>query len=84
MIGIYVENYFLHRIHLKKYLFYRISYIAVVGGFWVYPVFQVLSVPARTLFLAFCILPPLGFYLLGEKMHQHIWGQQSKKITFVF
>lgn len=54
-----------------------ISYIAVVGGFWVYPVFQVLSVPARTLFLAFCILPPLGFYLLGEKMHQHIWGQQN-------
>ncbi|CAL4154600.1 unnamed protein product, partial [Meganyctiphanes norvegica] len=54
-----------------------ISYIAVVGGFWVYPVFQVLSVPARTLFLAFCIFPPVGFYFLGEKLHQNIWGQQE-------
>jgi len=57
-----------------------ISYIAVVGGFWVYPVFQVLSVPARTLFLAFCILPPVGFCLLGEKLHQQIWGRQQNSL----
>jgi len=47
------------------------------GGFWVYPVFRVLTPTARPFFMAFCCLLGFTFYLAGEKMNSIIWRKDS-------
>lgn len=54
---------------------FRICYIAYAAGFWVYPVFEVLDMKGRTIFLAALLLPNLLFVHLGPKLHNKIWGK---------
>ncbi|XP_069996468.1 androgen-induced gene 1 protein isoform X4 [Penaeus vannamei] len=55
-----------------------ICYIAYAAGFWVYPVFEVLDMKGRTIFLAALLLPNLLFVHLGPKLHNKIWGSSTK------
>ncbi|XP_045118467.1 androgen-induced gene 1 protein-like isoform X1 [Portunus trituberculatus] len=51
-----------------------LCFIAYYGGFWVYPVFEVLDFKSRAVFMA-CLVPPnLFFVFLGQKLHTAIWG----------
>jgi len=50
------------------------------GGFWVYPVFKVLSGTTRPFFMAFCILLGFAFYFLGERLNMMLWGQSKEEI----
>merc|ERR1711874_962424 len=43
-----------------------VNLVFYVGGFWVYPVFGVLSLPWRVLFMFVCSCLGLGIYLVGE------------------
>jgi len=47
------------------------------GGFWVYPVFKVLSPEARPIFMAFCCALGGTFYILGEKINGALWPPSS-------
>jgi len=49
------------------------------GGFWVYPVFRVLTPTMRPVFMAVCCLMGFTLYIIGEKMNAVIWGQSSRK-----
>ncbi|XP_047491213.1 androgen-induced gene 1 protein-like isoform X1 [Penaeus chinensis] len=55
-----------------------ICYIAYAAGFWVYPVFEVLDMKGRTIFLAALLLPNLFFVHLGPRLHNMIWGSSTK------
>lgn len=55
-----------------------LCFIAYHGGFWVYPVFEVLDFKSRAVFMA-CLIPPnLFFVFLGQKLHTAIWGNTGK------
>lgn len=49
------------------------------GGFWVYPVFRVLTPTTRPVFMAVCCLMGFTLYIIGEKMNAIIWNQKSGK-----
>jgi len=53
-------------------IFYR-------GGFWVYPVFQVLTPAIRPVFMAFCCAMGFAFYFLGEIFNEQIWETEPPK-----
>lgn len=56
-----------------------ICYIAYAGGFWVYPVFKVLTPPMRIAFMAVCAGFGALFYLGGERLNFAIWGRHVEK-----
>jgi hypothetical protein len=49
------------------------------GGFWVYPVFRVLTPTTRPAFMAVCCLMGFVLYLAGEKLNSIIWGENVGK-----
>lgn len=54
-----------------------LNYIYQVAGFWVYPVFKVLSAQQRPVFMAACCAMGGFFYILGEKLNSMIWKDFS-------
>lgn len=48
--------------------------IFYVGGFWVYPVFKVLSPVTRSIFMFFCCALGGCFYFLGQILNDIIWS----------
>lgn len=58
-----------------------ICYIAYVGGFWVYPVFKVLTPVKRVGFMVVCAAFGALLYFTGEVAHYILWGpsQNEKK-----
>eukprot|EP00088_Acartia_fossae_P025275 TRINITY_DN26103_c0_g1_i1.p1 TRINITY_DN26103_c0_g1~~TRINITY_DN26103_c0_g1_i1.p1 ORF type:complete len:233 (-),score=37.07 TRINITY_DN26103_c0_g1_i1:200-871(-) len=58
-----------------------INYIYYKAGFWVYPVFRVLTTQQRGVFMAFCCALGGAFYILGEKLNKMIWKNNQKKKT---
>jgi len=59
------------------YLFW-LNYIFQVAGFWVYPVFKVLSDQTRPVFMAACCAMGGFFYIIGEKLDSSIWKKQKQ------
>jgi len=49
------------------------------GGFWVYPVFQVLTPATRPIFMAFCCALGFAFYFLGEIFNELFWETSAPK-----
>jgi hypothetical protein len=47
------------------------------AGFWVYPVFKVLSPSVRPIFMIFCCLLGAVFYFIGESMTNCFWPKLS-------
>ncbi|XP_030751284.1 androgen-induced gene 1 protein-like [Sitophilus oryzae] len=41
---------------------------------WVYPVLEVLNLPGRIAFFAFCLVLVIGLYIVGEKLNSLRWG----------
>jgi len=54
-----------------------LNVIFYYGGFWVYPVFKVLSATMRPVFMMVCMAMGFAFYILGEKLNDLIW--ENKK-----
>lgn len=54
-----------------------ICYIAKYGGFWVYPVLQVMSPTGRGIFLVTCSACSGLLYLAGEKISSWIWEEKK-------
>jgi len=50
-----------------------VNVIAFYGGFWVYPVFKVLSPLQRALFMAVCSMGGGLLYLAGEGVNSIVW-----------
>jgi len=55
-----------------------VCYIAKVGGFWVYPVLQVLPPTGRGVFLVTCSACSGLLYLAGEKINSMVWGESNE------
>ncbi len=53
--------------------------IAHFGGFWVYPVFKVLSPPMRVVFITVCALSGGLLYVVGMKINQAIWSNVKQR-----
>jgi len=49
------------------------------GGFWVYPVFRVLTTVQRVILMIFCCSMAFFFYILGEKINNFILRKQEDK-----
>lgn len=47
---------------------------------WVYPILEVLSVPARIGFFAACIVFSIIIYLVGEFANHQVWIREIKQI----
>ncbi|XP_063838989.1 androgen-dependent TFPI-regulating protein-like [Ostrinia nubilalis] len=48
-------------------------------GAWVYPIFEVLNLPMRVVFLSFSVVFTVTFYLLGEKLDKILSPAPSKQ-----
>ena len=57
-----------------------INIIYYYGGFWVYPVFKVLSPVQRVGFMALCGVVGGFLYLAGELLNYAIWGNKHSKM----
>jgi len=53
--------------------------IFYLGGFWVYPVFQVLSEVQRVIFMGFLTCFGGVLYFVGEKTNSLVWEKETKK-----
>jgi len=56
-----------------------INIIYYYGGFWVYPVFQVLTEAQRLVFMLVCSCFGVLLYIMGEAANNVIWGVTRKK-----
>lgn len=61
------------------YLLYLLwlVFIRYKAGFWVYPVFDALDNRGRAVFLIVLSVPALFCYVLGEKLHVSVWGNDA-------
>ena len=57
-----------------------VCYIAKYGGFWVYPVLQVLPPTGRGVFLMTCSACSGLLYLAGERINAMMWGGKEKVV----
>merc|ERR1712080_693844 len=55
-----------------------LNVVLYVGGFWVYPVFEVLPVGWRIVFMITCSFMGLGLYVAGEILNNIIWNKSRK------
>ena len=53
-----------------------IFYIALVGGFWVYPILEYLNAGQRALFIFVCSVLAVLLYMIGEVCNYMVWGNQ--------
>ncbi|XP_054007195.1 androgen-dependent TFPI-regulating protein-like isoform X3 [Hylaeus anthracinus] len=63
-----------HCLFLLAYLIW-IHIIYYKSGIWVYPVMEVLSTPARIVFLLTMFLFSTMFYFIGETLDNFVWGK---------
>lgn len=49
------------------------------SGVWVYPVLQVLALPARIVFFAVCLAIGVGLYVVGERLNGWRWGTAATR-----
>lgn len=54
-----------------------LMYIRVVGGFWVYPVFEQLNTAGVIGFFFALTVPTMVLYVFGEKLHAAVWGVEG-------
>lgn len=60
------------------YIFFsRMHIVYLVSGLWVYPIFNVLTLPGRVLFLIGSFLTGYVFYFVGEYFNRFLWGKFS-------
>lgn len=52
--------------------------VRVWGGFWIYPVFALLSEGEICVFLGLLSVPALFFFVAGERIHVAVWGLEPE------
>ncbi|XP_053988525.1 androgen-dependent TFPI-regulating protein-like isoform X3 [Hylaeus volcanicus] len=67
-----------HCLFLLAYLIWM-HIIYYKSGIWVYPVMEVLSTPARIVFLSTMFLFSTMFYFMGETLDNFVWGNEYTK-----
>lgn len=55
-----------------------IHVIKYVSGKWVYPILEVLDMPARTAFMVFIGIFCISFYFVGEYLNNKVWAREIK------
>lgn len=62
---------------MATYLFW-IHYIHSYTNTWVYPILDVLNMPARIVFFALGLVLSVSFYIVGEKINNVRWRRTTK------
>ena len=58
-----------------------IFYIALVGGFWVYPILEYLNAGQRALFILACSVLAVCLYMIGEACNYMVWGKPTSEVS---
>lgn len=56
-------------------------WIAHKSNIWVYPFLSRMQLPGVLLFLAVSVLITFGFYFVGKKFSEFVWGQEKGKLA---
>ena len=56
-----------------------INYIYYVAGFWVYPVFKVLTLEQRIGFFTVCAILGGCLFFIGDFLNKVLWGSSNKQ-----
>lgn len=55
-------------------------YVRIAGGFWIYPLFNLLSSGEIGVFLGLMSVPALFAFVAGERIHVAVWGLEPSSV----